>query len=57
MSDIKKNYDISTESKLFCLNMTCVNNVQHSCNLKGVSISENGTCAGIVKIKIKKENK
>ncbi len=52
----KTKFVISVDSKIYCLNVGCVNNVQNTCNLKGLSIDENGLCSGLVKIKIKKKN-
>ena len=57
MADTKKDYEISTESKIYCLNISCANNVGNRCNLKGVHVGINGVCAGIVKVKIKKAGK
>ncbi len=52
----KELFDLSVEVKLHCLSMQCVNNVQNTCNLKGVAIDENGTCAGLVKFEPEKIN-
>ncbi|MEE9356249.1 MAG: hypothetical protein V3U75_11720 [Methylococcaceae bacterium] len=58
MSDkIKKgSFDLAVEVKLHCLAMMCVNNIQNTCNLKGVAIDESGKCAGLVLFKPKKKD-
>jgi hypothetical protein len=56
---IDKNFLVSVESKMYCINIDCANNVsiQHTCNLKGVFIDEDGTCSGIVRMKPKPKKK
>ena len=50
MSKINKNaFSIAVEVKLHCLAIMCTNNIQNTCNLKGVAIDERGVCAGMVK--------
>ncbi len=50
-----ENFGIATESKLYCLNISCANNIGHCCNLKGVTVGIDGVCAGVVKVKIIKK--
>jgi hypothetical protein len=58
MEDKQKPFVLTVESKIYCLNVGCVNNVtvQHTCNLKGILISEDGECSGAVKTKNKKKH-
>jgi len=45
----KKNiFSLAVEVKLHCLCVICINNIQTTCNLKGVGIDESGNCAGKV---------
>ncbi len=53
----KGSFELSVEVKLHCLAMRCVNNIQCTCNLKGVAIDETGKCAGFVELKPKKKDK
>ncbi len=59
MENIKEKvrFAIRNDSIVYCLNVGCVNNVQNTCNLKGLSIDETGQCSGLTKIKIKVKNK
>jgi hypothetical protein len=58
MDKIKKgSFNLAVEVKLHCLAMMCVNNIQHTCNLKGVAVDESGVCAGLVKFKPIKKKK
>lgn len=51
----KGSFDLSVEVKMHCLAITCMNNIQCVCNLKGVAIDESGKCAGLVLFKLQKK--